>query len=240
MAATLATKKIRIAVFGTAKELKVCTFLGWLPKERALATSLGEMLGAAFGDKIEIFTGGCIGIPDLVANNARKYGTKVIGYSGVQTMQEHVGNPNYASPDRFDEIRFINPNEVVLNGLTERSLQTIRDADALVYLGGRTGTLIEYFAAFDGSDKPMYVLHGSGGTIDRISRLNIKKQRSGSVFETRSVFDLVSRLDDDFSISNFQNDPEIQIVDERSPKMSWTQFAYGRTDPNKRIIFRRD
>lgn len=199
------------------------------------------MLGKAFGDTIEILTGGCIGIPDVVANNARRYGTSVIGYSGAQTMQEHVYNPNYASPDRLDEIRFISPNRVILNGLTERSLQMIRDAEALVYLGGRTGTLTEYFAAFDGSNKPMYVLHGLGGAADRISRLHIKKQRkAGPIFETRSIFELVRRLDGDFGISHFQNDPEIQIVDGRSPRISWVQFAYGRIDPKRITIFRKD
>ncbi len=236
LATAPATRRIKIAVFGAAKEQEEMTF-----SERTLARDLGDMLGTAFGDKIEILTGACIGVPDLVANNARRYGTSVVGYSGAQTVQEHIGNTNYASPDRLDEIRFTNSNDVVLNGLTERSLKMIRDADALVYLGGRTGTLTEYFAAFDGSNKPMYILQGSGGTIDRISRLKIKKQRvAGYVIETRSVFDLVSRLDTDFRISNFQNDPEIQIMDERTSHIhgcGWPQWL--NYNPSKKTIIRR-
>src|SRR3989344_7350288 len=154
---------VKIAIFGAARAPKAWTWFAWPTRERMLVEDLGETLGIAFGDRIEILTGACVGVPDLVSNEARRFGARVIGYSGEQTLERHIQNPNYAAPKRFDELKFIDSNRVVLNGLAERSLQMIKDADALVYLGGRTGTLLEYFAAFDGSDKPMYLLRGSGG-----------------------------------------------------------------------------
>jgi predicted Rossmann-fold nucleotide-binding protein len=230
-------KPVKIAVFGSAKEPGNSTWLGWPDRERALAEELGFKLGDIFGDKIEILTGACVGVPAIVARNARRYGTRVIGYSGEQTIEEHIHNPNYENLNSFDELKLINPNERVLNGLSERSLRMIKDGDAFVYLGGRTGTLLEYLMAFDGTDKPMYVLRGSGGIVDRIPRLGIKKQRkAGMVYETDSVFDLASRLDRNFGICNFQNDPNILIVKPMS-QVSWVQFAYGyEPDHNKKVI----
>ena len=185
---------VKIAIFGAAREPKAWTWFAWPTRERMLTEDLGEILWIAFGDKIEILTGGCIGVPDLIANETRRYGARVIGYSGEQTLEKHMQNPNYAAPERFDELKFISPNRVVLNGLTERSLEMIKAADALVYLGGRTGTLTEYCAAYDGCDKPMYRLHGSGGSTDMMASLNFKK-RKGKVFETTSALKLVSELD---------------------------------------------
>ena len=129
---------VKIAIFGAAREPKAWNFWGWPSRERMLTEDLGEILGTAYGDRIEILTGACIGVPDLIANEARIYGARVIGYSGEQTLEKHMQNSNYATPERFDELKFINPNRVVLNGLTERSLEMIKAADAVVYLGGRT------------------------------------------------------------------------------------------------------
>ena len=227
---------VKIAIFGAAREPKAWNFLGWPSRERMLTEDLGEILGIAFGDRIEILTGACIGVPDLIANEARIYGARVIGYSGEQTLEKHMQNSNYATPERFDELKFINPNRVVLNGLTERSLEMIKAADALVYLGGRTGTLTEYCAAYDGCDKPMYRLHGSGGSTDMMASLNFKK-RKGKVFETTSALELVSELDQDFNISNFRNNAQIEVVDVRSP-LAWVKFAYRSMDGKTLITVR--
>jgi hypothetical protein len=113
----------------------------------------------------------------------------------------------------------------------------IRDADALVYLGGRVGTLLEYCAAFDGCDKPMYVLYGSGGAVDRlISYLTRKQRKSGPLYVTDHAFDLVSRLDDDLKISNFKNDPRIQIIDDRNSHIHGCWAQWTGYNPDKRTI----
>jgi len=107
-------------------------------------------------------------------------------------------------------------------------------------LGGRTGTLLEYLMAFDGSDKPMYVLRGSGGIVDRIQKLRIQKERkAGQLYETESAFDLARRLDKDFGICKFENDPDILVVHPMS-QTSWIQYAYLDRPPSsyKKVIVR--
>lgn len=168
----------KIAIFGTAKKLNPKA--DWTRKQRVLdffrgqefdpnqmtlretsrSKRLGENLGETFGGRISILTGACRGIPQVVATEARKYGVHVVGYSGATTIEEHKANPNYAPAESFDQLKLLDPMEIVLNGLAERSLRMIADADALVFMRGRTGTLLEFTAAFDGCDKPMYVLSG--------------------------------------------------------------------------------
>jgi predicted Rossmann-fold nucleotide-binding protein len=229
-------EKVKIAVFGAAKEPKSWTWYGWPSVERRHTEDLGVMLGTAFGSKIEILTGACIGVPDQVAEHARRHGTRVIGYSGKTNLEEHLKDPNYADPNHFDELKFMDPKDVVLNGLIERSMRMINDADALIFLGGRTGTLGEYAIAYDGSKKPMYCLLGSGGTIDKIAKSTSKKPRNGLVYQAWTPLDIVKRLDHDFQISNFERDPDFQIIYTQSP-ISAVQFAYDGFDKNKKAIF---
>lgn len=235
------SEPVKIAVFGSAKEPKELTWYGRIPKKRRLARNLGEMLGKVFEDKIEILTGACIGIPDIVAREARLYGTRVIGYSGAITLAEHLQNSNYANPSRFDKLKLLDPEERKLNGLAERSINMIRDADALVYLGGRTGTLGEYCTALDGTDKPMYVLRGTGGVISKIPLLNIKKHKgTGQVIKAIDIFDLVKGLDYNLEIADFMNDPEIQLVFKESgiiESAGRKVFVNGQIDPNKKTIY---
>lgn len=225
---------IKIAVFGSAEKPERLEY-----RERRRAEALGYYFGEIFGDRIEILTGACTGVPLIVGVQARNYGTRVIGYSGESSLYDHLRNPNYADPRHFDELKFLDPKHRILNGLSERSLSMIRDGDAYVFLGGRTGTLTEYLMAFDGSNKPMYVYTGSGGVIDRIPKLRIQKQRkSGRVYETRSAFEIASKLDEDFGICNFQNDPRVLVIHQMSP-VSWVQFAHRYESlPNRKVIVR--
>lgn len=232
---------IKIAVFGSAQEPKELTFYGRIPKKRKLARDLGEMLGKAFENKIEILTGACIGIPDIVASEARVHGTRIVGYSGATTLAEHLKNPNYADPSHLDELKLLTPEERRLNGLAERSINMIRDADASIFLGGRTGTLGEYCISLDGTNKPMYVLRGTGGVISKIPLLNIKKHKgTGRVHKAIDVFDLVYKLDCDLGIADFTHNPEIQLIFKESGILQCAdrkEYVNWQIDPNKKAIY---
>ncbi len=220
----------KIAIFGSADpNLK--------EKHINQAYKLGEIIGKAFGNKVELLTGACIGLPQTVSSIAKKGGTRIRGYSGETSLEAHNKNPNYVNPSDLDELIFLEEKDRQLNGFTNRSLNMIKDAQALIYLGGRTGTATEYFAAYDEApQKPMYVLLGAGGISDRIKWLGIKKLRIGKIFKTLSAFDLAVELDNDFNISDFQNDPNNFIVEPIGP-LSWTQFAYDHPGRRK-VIFK--
>jgi predicted Rossmann-fold nucleotide-binding protein len=231
-------KKTKIAVFGASREPATPRIFGlsWSSKEKVLAEKLGAEFGGRFGNHIEILTGACIGVPDLVANEARRYGVRITGYSGTTTLQEHLDNPNYASPDNFDELKFLEPDEIRLNGLIERSLEMIKDADALVYLGGRTGTLGEFAMAYDGSDKPMYILLGANGEIDRFLAKGMRKQRKqGKIELATEPIKLVSQIGYDFNIDGFRAKQPVRVIPKNATvsPIGWTAFAYP--NPAERI-----
>ena len=55
-------------------------------------------------------------------------------------------------------------------GYSERNLIFTRAADAVIYVGGRIGTLNEFTDAFEDA-KPQGVLVGGGGTTDDIEKI---------------------------------------------------------------------
>jgi uncharacterized protein (TIGR00725 family) len=108
-------------------------------------------------------TGATTGAPYWAAKGAKKAGGIVIGISPAATKREHI--EVYHLPlDYQDLIIYVG------GGYAQRNLIFTRAADAVIYVGGRIGTLNEFTDAFE-DNKPQGVLLGTGGTTDDIKKI---------------------------------------------------------------------
>lgn len=116
-------------------------------------------LGRAIAEKgCVLITGACPGLPHAAACGANQAGGMVIGISPAMNLDEHAHK--YHSP--------IEPHDVLIftgSGLMGREVINIRSSDAVVIVGGRSGTLGELAIAYD-EGKPIGILEGTGGISD--------------------------------------------------------------------------
>ncbi len=121
-----------------------------------------------------LITGACPGLPHAAACGAKQAGGTVIGISPAMNLDEHVRK--YRSP--------IQPHDVLIftgSGLMGREVINIRSSDAVVIVGGRSGTLGELAIAYD-EGKPIGVLRGTGGVSDMAADiLEVCAKDTGSI-----------------------------------------------------------
>jgi hypothetical protein len=148
------TLKFKIAISGAAEtefmnanEMPEVATLGRLIAERGMV----------------LVTGATTGAPYWAAKAAKEAGGLVIGISPATTKREHV-EVYHLPVDYHDLIIYVG------GGYSERNLIFTRAADAIIYAGGRIGTLNEFTDAFE-DKKPQGVLLGNGGTTDDIKKL---------------------------------------------------------------------
>jgi uncharacterized protein (TIGR00725 family) len=170
--------KFKIAVSGAA----VTEFMN------ANEMSEVEMIGRLIAEHgMVTVTGATTGAPYWAAKGAKKAGGIVVGISPAATKREHV--EVYHLPlDYHDLILYVG------GGYSERNLILTRAADAVIYAGGRIGTLNEFTDAFE-DKKPQGVLLGTGGTTDDIKKILEDAHRGMGkvVFDTdpKALFDKV-------------------------------------------------
>jgi uncharacterized protein (TIGR00725 family) len=108
-------------------------------------------------------TGATVGLPFYAALAAKKAGGMSIGFSPAASLKEHV--LKYRLPiGMFDFINFTGMNYI------GRDLHLVLSSDAVIYIGGRFGTLNEFTIALE-SKTPIGVLLGTGGAADLIPEL---------------------------------------------------------------------
>lgn len=128
-----------------------------------------------------IMTGGSTGIPGLVVQVAKKKGLRTIAYSPDIDDKSHNYRRDNLHTDYFDYIHYI-------KGFTARSLKMIYDADAILLLNGRIGTLSEFTIALE-EGKYVGVITNTGGVADHLEYiLSIsQKEFPGQVFFSPDV-----------------------------------------------------
>jgi len=121
-------------------------------------------LGAEVGKRgYTLVTGIAPGLPHDSVLGAKSEGGLVIGISPAQSFTEHI--KRYNSPTRgYDIIVYTG------SGLMGREVENIQTCDAVVIVGGRSGTLGEFSIAYDQA-KIIGVLEGTGGIADHVSDL---------------------------------------------------------------------
>lgn len=123
-----------------------------------------EMIGRLIAERGMItVTGATTGAPYWAAKGAKEAGGFVIGLSPAATKREHV-QVYHLPVDYHDIIIYVG------GGYSERNLIFTRAADAVIYVGGRIGTLNEFTDAFE-DNKPQGVLLGTGGSTDDIKKI---------------------------------------------------------------------
>jgi uncharacterized protein (TIGR00725 family) len=135
-----------------------------------------------------ILTGGCLGIPGLFTKLAKNSNIKTVAYSPDSNSDLHNKRYDNLHTDYFDSIKFI-------PGFTARSLQMIHDADAVVLLNGRIGTLSEFTIALE-EGKYVGVVTETGGIADRLEYILsvAQKEFPGKVFFSSNTQEVMSWL----------------------------------------------
>jgi len=144
---------VQVGVVGSAS--------GHIP-DKALekAAELGRAL-PEFG--CTVVTGACPGLPDAAARAAKEAGALCVGISPAHSLDEHRNV--YKSPWEIYDVMVYTGS-----GLMGREIQLIRSSDAVVVLGGRSGTLGEFAIAYDEA-KLIGALLGTGGVADHLPEL---------------------------------------------------------------------
>jgi len=147
-------------------------------------------LGAEVGKRgYTLVTGIAPGLPHDSVLGAKSQGGLVIGISPAQSFTEHV--ERYNSPTRgYDIIVYTG------SGLMGREVENIQTCDAVVIVGGRSGTLGEFSIAYDQA-KIIGVLEGTGGIADHVDELVqvINKDTGAKVIGHTDPIELVRLLE---------------------------------------------
>jgi hypothetical protein len=131
-------------------------------------------LGAEVGKRgYTLVTGIAPGLPHDSVLGSKSEDGLTIGISPAQSLIEHI--ERYNSPTRgYDIIVYTG------SGLMGREVENIQTCDAVVIVGGRSGTLGEFAIAYDQA-KIIGVLEGTGGIADHIDELlNVINKDTGA------------------------------------------------------------
>ncbi|MEO6954669.1 MAG: hypothetical protein ABI321_22915 [Polyangia bacterium] len=135
-------------------------------------------------------TGACQGLPHEAIIGAKTAGGLTAGISGHANKRDHVAHG--APTDHLDVIQFtslpfaqrgqIRPNYM------GREIDNIERSNALLFVGGRSGTLGEFAIAYE-EGRPIGVLKGSGGVSGEFAHLVKVMTKEGKPPRAPIVFD---------------------------------------------------
>lgn len=112
---------------------------------------------------IELLTGGCSGIPGLIVEKANEAGIRTVAFSPDTDIHSHDARHDNLRAHHFSEVRHH-------AGFTERSLAMLEEADGVLVLNGRMGTLSEFTIALE-EGKQLAVITGTGGIADHLEQI---------------------------------------------------------------------
>jgi uncharacterized protein (TIGR00725 family) len=128
-----------------------------------LAERIGEYLAR---NNITLLTGGCVGLPSLVAKSAHMNGSETIAYYPDVSEKELFNNQAIHNND----LSGVYTEKKFYEGFTQRSIEMIKEADAAIVFNGRLGTLSEFTIGIE-EGLPIGVIENSGGVSDEIRKL---------------------------------------------------------------------
>jgi uncharacterized protein (TIGR00725 family) len=128
-----------------------------------LAQKIGDYLAV---NNVVVLTGGCIGLPSIVAKSAYKNGTETVAYYPDISKKELISNQKIHNND----LSGVYTEKKFYEGFTQRSIEMIKEADAAIVFNGRLGTLSEFTVGVE-EGLPTGVIEGSGGVSNEIRRL---------------------------------------------------------------------
>lgn len=105
----------------------------------------------------QLTTGGCIGIPELVANYVVEMGGDVLAYSPGTSVNEHITEFGFAENKNI-KMRYLKETGASKNAkFLIRSVDLVEDADLVVCFKGTWGTLSELVFAVMCSKKILFL-----------------------------------------------------------------------------------
>lgn len=138
-----------VAIFGSAA-------VDIEPYLIAIAEKVGEILSRL---NVVVVTGGCTGVPSIVARSARVLGVKTMAFfpdEHEEIVHHNKQIHNNDNPDYYDM-------KYYFKGFSDRSLQMIKVADLAIIVNGRIGTLSEWAMSVE-EGLPCIVLRSGGVT----------------------------------------------------------------------------
>ena len=144
-------RPLKIGVMGSASGPQIEDTIA-----RQKARDLGEEIARR---GYILINGACPGLPNDAMEAAKAKGGLTLGVSPAFSEYEHVNE--YLSPAGHDIILFTGM------GFMERDIINIRSSDAIVIVGGGSGTLNELTIAYD-EGRPLGVITNSGGISNSI------------------------------------------------------------------------
>ena len=120
----------------------------------------------------QLTTGGCIGLPELVANEVAERGGKVLAYSPGFNASEHVTDFGFAENKNIT-MRYLKPSKATKNAkFLYRSVDLVDEADLVICFKGTWGTLSELVFAVMCSKKILFLnIDGDNETLKQIYNL---------------------------------------------------------------------
>lgn len=144
---------LKIAICGSAKDKLPDTFI---KKSREIGKILAE-------SNVAVFTGATTGYSCEAAKGASLSGGLTVGISPAENHKEHT--EIYKLPiDIYKIIIFTG------HGYKARDVVLIRSVDAVIFIGGGTGTICELCVAID-NEKIIGILDGSGGATTLFDKI---------------------------------------------------------------------
>lgn len=137
-----------------------------------------------------LITGACMGVPHEAARGTSNENGTIIGFSPASSLKEHL-KPPISYPRPFKNCILI------FTGLGKegRNLISIRNCDAVIFLAGSAGTLVEFSLAYH-MGKVIGVLEGTGGITEKIPKLakSIKKRTGAIIISVSYPKKLVEKI----------------------------------------------
>lgn len=174
-------EKLRLAVVGSSEKT------GYSKKTATLVTHLARRVSSL---NIDYATGASDGLSHIFVRTVKSLNphVRVVGFSHAKDMKSHEGD--FAPSDSYDRLIFTG------KGLAGRSIDLIENADAVLVLGGGSGTLLEILIAYKDSKKT-FVVQGTKGVADNLKRilrmLRVPDKKSISFVTSDSVYDHLAR-----------------------------------------------
>jgi len=136
-----------------------------------------------------LLTGGGEGYPYAAVRGSILENGKVICYSPASNKEEHINRYNFP----FEEsAEYIYTN----NGIPGRNLDIVKNADAVIIIGGQIGTLNEFTIAF-ALQKKIGILKDSGEItklIPQIADVCDKRGESKDIFYENNIKELIRKI----------------------------------------------
>ena len=175
---------------------------------------LASRLGTAVAKAGHVVTtGATVGLPYYAAKAAYSAGGTSIGFSPAASLREHLYK--YRLPiGVYDFVNFTGLNYL------GRDVYLVQTSDAIITVGGRTGSLHEFSTALE-AQTICGVLTGSGGMADFVKEITEKLEVAHQnllIFDDnpeRLVEKVIARLDEEYADINTKDEIARQELDGR-------------------------